>query len=218
MKCNNTKPLPYTRASWLLVLIIAVCFTTACNNAAREKREKDVDDFKAYVREHKDSADAYVDRQWAELEAEYNEKKVALEKDTAEMGEEFRAKYRESVNEWEEFKNDFTVRQQERAAVAEMDVLRAQLVITGVRNDFSDLSPASALQEYEHFVNTVKANKDAYTKEQWLVVNNSWKSLNGRKKEIEKDLPNGDGGKITKLQLEYTGIKAVNRPFAESES
>lgn len=97
-----------------------------------------------------------------------------------------------------------------------MDALRTSLTIDGVRTDYADLTAANIVAEYQHFVNTVSANKDIYTKEQWTIVNVTWKGLKGRNREIQKSISSGDGVKILKLQLQYTGIKALNRPEADN--
>lgn len=196
----------------MMCAAVALVFT-ACNND--EQLRKDTAELRDYVNNHRDSVEIYAETQWNNLEAEYNTKKAKL--DTSKMATEIRETYNETVRDWETFKADYAVKREEKVKLAEEDAFRATLVTQGVRPDYSDLSNTNILVAYEHFVTTVKANKDIYSKEQWLVVNNSWKALQGRKKEIDNNISTGDNGKITKLQMEYTAIKAVNRPFADSE-
>lgn len=215
------KPNTFTRLhsfKWFLFLesICVIVLVTSCGQQEKEKRQHDIDNFKAYVQAHKDSADYYAERKWDELNSEFEQKKAALDKEVEKMNEEMRASYNNTVNEWNSFKEEHRTKSEVRGKVAEMDRLRATLAIEGVRPDYTDLNAKDILREYEHFVNTVRTNKDAYTQEQWTVINVNYKALNGRKREIDNDIPDGDGGKITKLQLEYTGIKAVNRPFADN--
>jgi hypothetical protein len=132
------------------------------------------------------------------------------------MNESIKSSYYYAVRNWKDFQNQYIVKRSEEAKVGEMDTLRKSLALDGIRSDFTDLGSAQILEAYEHFVNTVNTNKDVYTREQWTVVNVSWKALNGRKRELEKDISAATGAKITKLQLEYTGIKALNRPLAEN--
>lgn len=214
MKRLSTTPnIKRTLGFFTLSATVALVFT-ACSND--EQLRKDTAEFRTYVSNHRDSAEAYVETQWDKLEAEYNEKKAKL--DTSKMATELRETYNETVHDWETFKTEYKTKQEEKAKIAETDAFRTTLTIQGVRPDYSDLSNTNILAEYEHFVNVVKTNKDTYTKEQWLVVNNSWKALQGRKKEIDNNISGSDNGKIMKLQVEYTAIKAVNRPFAENEA
>lgn len=200
--------------TWPLTLCAAATLVfTACSND--EQLRKDTAELRDYVNNHRDSVEIYADTQWDNLEAEYNTKKAKL--DTSKMATEIRETYNETARDWETFKADYAVKREEKLKLAEQDAFRATLAIQGVRPDFTDLSNTNILAEYEHFVTTVKANKDLYSKEQWLVVNNSWKALQGRKKEIDNNIASADNTKIAKLQLEYTAIKATNRPFADSE-
>lgn len=206
----------FEKAGFLLISIPVMLFT-ACNNDSKEKTQKDVEDFKAYVKERRDSVDRYVDIKWDELQNRFDERKTQLDKDTAKMGQEIRADYDKAVRDWESFKAEYTAKMEEKMKLSQMDAIRNALAIEGVRNDYTDLTGKNALQEYRHFVQTVDANKDNYTKEQWTAVNVNWKALNGRKREIAKDISSGDEAEIMKLQLKYTGIKALNRPTADNE-
>lgn len=214
MTSSNTTPTIKRIIGFVALSATAAIVFTACGND--EQARKDTADFRTYVSNHRDSAALYAETQWDKLEAEYNEKKAKL--DTTKLATELRETYRETEADWEAFKTEYKVKAEEKTKVAETDAFRTTLAIQGVRPDYTDLSNTNILAEYEHFVNVVKTNKDTYTKEQWLVVNNSWKALQGRKKEIDNNINAKDNGKIMKLQVEYTAIKAVNRPFAEGEA
>ncbi|MBS1596490.1 MAG: hypothetical protein JST90_19420 [Bacteroidetes bacterium] len=200
-----------------LGLIALVLTFSSCDNGAKAKRQKDMDDLKAYIQNQKDSIDQYADRKWDDMQASYEAKKAQLEQDTAKMDADMRAQYYQTVSDWEAYKADFERKAEEKKALAGMDAIRSQLAMDGMRSDFTDLTAANILPAYDHFVAVVDSNRDNYTKEQWTVVNVSWKALKGRKREIAKDINADLMGKITKKEIEYVGIKAVNRPFADSE-
>lgn len=214
---KSKKPNPASQVTWPLILIAAIALS-ACSHQAEEKRRQDVKDFEAYVDARRDSVENYLDRTWDDIEREYNEKRADLSKDSAEWAEDVKANYYEAERDWETFKANYRVKSEERNNVAKMDALRNTLVIGGVRSDYTDLTKDNIVRQYEHFVNTVRTNKDVYTKEEWTAININWKALNGRKREIDKDISGADNSRIMKLQVEYTGIKAVNRPFADSEN
>jgi len=217
---SKTKLNPVKVVTWPLMLCLAsTLFFTSCDN--NDQVKKDTEDFKTYVQNHKDSADMYMDEQWDKLEAEYNERKAKLEMDTAKMGQEVRSNYNEAVNNWEQFKADYTTRKQEKEnemAQADMEKLRVTLVTEDAKSDYTGLTATNIKNVYEHFVSTVKGNKDTYTKEQWTTINNTYKALNDAKQNLAKDITAADKKIIGELQLEYTAIKAVNRPFADTDA
>ena len=185
---------------------------TACDQNAQKK--KNIDNLQTYVRNHNDSLELYADTNWDSLDNEFRLKQAAID-DTAKLNEEMRQSYYKSLSDWNTFKTNYTIKKQEKGKLAQMDSLRKSLTLDGVRTDYADLTAANLLAEYEHFVNTVEANKDMYTKEQWTVINVTWKGLKGRNREIEKDVAAGDAAKILKLQIKYIAIKATNRPEAD---
>ena len=197
----------------LPLAILAVFIFSACDQNAQKR--KNVDALQTYVRNHNDSLELYADSDWDSLDNEFRLKQAAID-DTAKLNDEMRQSYYNSLRDWNTFKANYTIKKQEKGKLAQMDELRKSLTLYGVRTDYADLTAPNLLAEYEHFVNTVEANKDIYTKEQWTVINVTWKGLKGRNREIEKDVPAGDAAKILKLQIKYTAIKATNRPEADN--
>ena len=195
--------------------LFVISALTSCDN--KQERQQSLDDLKTYVRQHRDSVDMYATQTWDRVDSGFETRKAKLDKEVAKMDTSMQNDYNQTLADWQSFQNDYNRIQAEKEKLGAMDSLRSSLALSGVRPDFTDVTADNILQQYEHFVSVVKANKDAYTKQQWTVVNVSYKSLNGRKREIEKDLHKGDEAKIVKLQLEYTGIKAVNRPLADNE-
>jgi hypothetical protein len=204
-KCGHTR--------WLLLATLSTLIFSACNQNTQQ--QKNVDELQNYVRNHTDSIDQYADRDWDSLDNEFTLKQAAIN-DTARLNEAMRQSYYNSLNVWNTFKTNYTIKRKAKSELAQMDSLRKSLTLDGIRTDYADLTATDLLAEYQHFVNTVSSNKDNYTKPQWTVINVTWKALKGRNREIEKDVSARDGAKILKLQLEYTAIKAVNRPIADN--
>lgn len=199
---------------WVSTIIISSTILAACNNMNEKQDRTNLDDLKKYARDKKDSVDVYADRSWDELNASFEEKKAKLDKDTAKMNEELRAEYYQVVDQWENYRAEHEQKAAEKRKTTQMDDLRKSLVLDGVRVDYTDLTADKIETQYQHFVNTVEQNKDVYTKEQWQIINVNWQALNGRKRELEKDLSASVKGEIVKQQVKYTAIKALNRPEA----
>ncbi len=211
MKPGNSTP---RNVYYLVSAAILLAILAACNQRANPERQQKLDEFKTYVEERRDSADNYLDRTWDELNAEYEQRRMKL--DTSDMTDDMRHSYYSSVEDWNNFKGTFQTKWTEHARVKKMDALRSTLVINGVRPDYTDLPASRLIEQYEHFIATVDAHKDEYTADEWQVINVNYKALNGRKRELDSQINAPDGAKITKLQLQYTAIKAVNRPVAEN--
>jgi hypothetical protein len=199
-----------------LVLQVFCMFFVAvsCGQQGEQQRKKETEDFQAYVRSHIDSVDNYASNNWDSLQAEFDRKKAEVEKDTAKMTADVRDTYYESLRDWDTFKSEYGIKQDARNKLQQMDNLRKSLTMAGVRTDYTDLPASHIIAAYQYFVDAVRNNKDNFTKDQWTVINVSWKALNGRKRELEKDISAADNAKIVKLQLQYTAIKAMNRPEA----
>lgn len=196
-----------------------VAFTllfSSCNQQAQKERQQKLEELNAYVQERQDSVDNYLDRNWDELNTEFEQRRAELAKDTAQMDDNLRWSYYNAVSKWQNFQAAYNTKYEEHKRVKEMDALRATLALPGVRQDYTDLPASRLVEQYEHFVNIVEAHKDEYTADQWQVINVNYKALNGRKRELESQITAPIGGKITKEQLRYTAIKAVNRPIAEN--
>lgn len=205
-------------SSWLLLLqlILVVAVVSSCGNKAKAKRLKDLEELKVYVQTQKDSIDYSAERNWDKLNREFERRKAELENQLDQMDDKARETYNNAIRDWDNVQIEYSRNVHEREQVARMDTLRSTIVLNGVSPDYSDLSAKDLVKAYEHFVRTVKANKDVYTSEEWTVVNVNYKALNSRKREMEKEIPEGDSKKILQLQLEYTGIKVINRPIPDT--
>src|SRR5690606_15835834 len=74
------------------------------------------------------------------------------------------------------------------------------------------------LSVYETFVNTVDANKDSYSREDWDEIKLMYEAIDTRKNTVEKEgLTNEDNTKIAGLKLKFAPLYTVNRMGAKSE-
>jgi len=188
---------------------------SSCND--QSAHSKAINDLNCYVQQHRDSIDNYLTIGWQDLDTAYQAKKAAIAKDTPTMSQVLRDSLNLIEQKWQAYKMAYDKKAAERSQVASMDSIRKSLLLDGVRLDYGDLKADRIKDQYQHFVDVVKANQDNYTMPQWVVVNVSWKALNGRRKEIHKDITSADMSRIDKLRLQYTGIKVDSRPIAEDD-
>ena len=205
-----------------LALICALIFS-ACSDQANQRRQTSLDNMKAYVKVHKDSIDNYLDMSWDRIDQEFRQKKDVLENDMDKMNTEMKESYNSALRDWDSVKAEYADKLAERSRLAHVDKVRGNLYIkagagnTSHKLDFSDLNAGDMVAEYQNFVDVIRQYKDEYTTEDWTMVNKTWKDLNHRRKELKDSISVGDTKKIMKLRVDYTAIKAVNRPLAVSD-
>jgi hypothetical protein len=208
---------PKAFALLLMAGLLTAFFTfSACTDQGKENARKSLDDFKAYVKEHKDATVAYMDQEWDDMQMEFDRKKAELDKNMNKMDNEMKKSYEEALADWETFKADYQVKRSERNA----EKLRATIVPSDIHTDLSNVTSKNIAAVFEHFVNTVDNNKETYSKEEWVSINNYWKSLNDLAGKMDDDhkITREDSRKMDALRLKYGAIKVLNKPFAESEN
>lgn len=199
----------------IIALTVGSFAIVACSE--EKKAEKSYEDFKAYVSERRDSAEAYYDKDWETLESEYNEKRVKAEEKIGDWNDEMRAEYASLQSEWDSFREDYVNEKERRDNITKTDALLVDLFPTGINSDLSAVTAANLLEVHTHFVNYVEVHKDEMSREQWDRVELLWETLGTKKNEVEKDLKSADNLKIAELKIKYGAIKATNRPTAKME-
>jgi hypothetical protein len=69
----------------MIVITSATLLNTSCNNTEKEKRECDLQDFKAYVKEHRNATEQYAQDSWEDLNSGFEKKKAELGKQADKM-------------------------------------------------------------------------------------------------------------------------------------
>ena len=202
-----------------ILSIIVVAFSSvafvACSND--KKAEKNYDDFKMYVVEHRDSADRYYDKEWSALEAEYNQKRQQAEAKIDNWNDEMRAEYASLQSDWDSFKEDFESEKMRRDNLLKNESMEIDIFPTGVKSDMKAVNASNLLNVHVHFVDYVSTHKDDLSREQWDRVELLWEALGTRKNEVEKELKSSDNIKIAEQKVRFGAIKAANRPSAKLE-
>lgn len=199
--------------------IILLAFTGAAFTACSENKQADrkYEDFKEFVSERRDSVDRYFDREWAEMENEYNDKRMKAEEKMNEWPEETKAEFESLQNDWEQFRSEYEVEKNRRDMEQKTADMLKNVFPEGISNDMNNVTSSNLLAIHTHFVDYVSAHKDDLTREQWDRVEFLWEALGTKKNEVEKDLKTSDNLKIAEQKLRYGAIKAVNRPVAKAE-
>ena len=160
-----------------------------------------------------------LDEQWENIEREYEEKRAEVELHADKMESELKDSYHQTEAKWGEYKQKMQERQETRQKEKEAMLLRSSLTPAGIDADLGNVTAANIRSVYEHFFEVVENNKETYSKEQWVHINNYWQSLNDVKDRLDKtnSITKEDEKKIKGIKAKYAATKALNKPFATSE-
>jgi Skp family chaperone for outer membrane proteins len=195
------------------LIFSSLVFFTACDNA---NKEDDVayTEYRTYVVSVRDTSDRYFDRDWADLEREYNEKKAKADAKLEQMDEKAKAEYNQLEADWQNFKARYEERRKQRESEERLNTLRTSLVATPTDLTFASVPATDIRAAYDRFIETVRANRGDYTAADWNEVNQIFNALKARRKEINDDIPKDDRARITTLEVEYETTLAVMEPFS----
>lgn len=195
----------------IIALATAVFGITSCSE---KKTPQSFNEYRDYVTEHRNNPDAYKDRDWTEIELEYDEQRMKAERDMKDWSDEIKSEYASLQSDWESMKAEATA-ERERMNQGSSS-LYSNLLPQGINQDLTNVTAANILQVHENFVNYASANKDVMTREDWDQTELLWERLGTRKNELEKEISGSDNLKIAEQKVRYGAIKATNRPVAKA--
>lgn len=202
-------------------MIAAVAGMAACGGKDKgaEQSVKDLDIYVDSV--ERDNSNYYNDdNYWSSVDAKYEEKRQQIEAKSDQMDEKLKAEYAQLQTEYAALKEKYTAERAKAKAGNYRTVLRTALFGEGVIGDdmsFNFMTAANAKSVYENFVNTVSANKDAYSREDWDEIKVLYEAMDTRKNAIEKELSGSDNRSIAAEKIRFAAIKVTNRPGAKAE-
>jgi hypothetical protein len=210
----------------LIILLIAgvVSTQTSCTSAKRQEmsaaREEAFNDFKSYVANLENTVSNEADdaaEKWrlttANIESTYKEKENKLEQFTDSWSDERKGEIASLKTRYKNFREKQESERQARLAS------KAQASATssngGVAADYSTTNvntiPATGMRAaFEGFVDRIQANKDNYTKEDWLTIGTYYEALEARREVVEDELTDKDKIEIAKAKTQYAAIKGAS--------
>ncbi|MDP2174639.1 MAG: hypothetical protein Q8K70_01880 [Bacteroidota bacterium] len=191
---------------------------TACTN---QTKKTETQNFVSYVDSINQVDHTYTVENWESINNEYNQRIALLEQEIANMNEDEKAKLEESKAKYAALKTTYETKIAESNQANEIDSkyqLRNRLFGENVITEdlqFAFVNATNALNVFETFVNTVDANKDAYSRENWDEIKVLYEALNTRKNAIEKDLAGSDNRQIAVLKVKFASIYSIIRPMSK---
>ncbi|MES2691032.1 MAG: hypothetical protein V4658_11555 [Bacteroidota bacterium] len=218
---TTTTKLMRETPSWLFIPLLLISFFSLsyCTEKQQNKSENAVEEFKGYVNQQVSKADDAGEEKWEDVEKAYAEKKAKADAEAEKLEAGAKESYTKAVKDWEQYKEKAAARQEIKQAEKDARLLRASLMPAGINADLKNITGANIASVYEHFIEEVEKNKETYSKEQWININNYWQSLNDVKDKLDetKSISKKDNKTIRGIKAKYSATKALNKPFAESE-
>jgi len=209
----------------VLISCLGAAIFMACENKVHEEKTS-VNELVSYVDSVKKLDESTVSSNWARIESGYHAK--AMNADAAEKSEEEKKEVHQTKSEYNQFRSKYTSEPTQSEAVTESQAevvkpenrrsLRNVLFGEGQIGsdlDFKWVTAKNIRQVYEHFVSSVKANKDNFSREDWDEIKVLYEALDSRKNEVEKDLDSKDNLAIAKRKVEFATYKVIDRPAAK---
>jgi len=173
-------------------------------------------EFKNYVSTHSDSIENYYDREWKDMDKEYNDRKILAENSMDEWTVEMKAEFLELQSDWESFHEDHSAEKARRDEILKTDKIN-NVLPEGIDEGLSNVNGKNILEVYRHLVTYVEQHRKELTHEQWRQIELLWERLGKRLTHVKKNLSGSVMAAIDEQKIRYDVIKAMDKPVATME-
>lgn len=205
--------------------VLALGFTS-CKGEKEKEAEKTVESYVVYVDSLENLAPEDAKANWQSIEATYELKNNQAETALLDLkkSEEARVKLEASRTKYAALQAQIQAEIQAQTQ-AQMPNSKQQMRNAlfgegkiGEDMNFSWVNKDNILNVYQQFVNTVQANKDSYSREDWDEIKLMYEALDSRKNTVEKEgLTSSDNNKIAGLKLKFAPMYSLNRMGAKTD-
>ncbi|MFH6768842.1 hypothetical protein V8G56_08850 [Gaetbulibacter aquiaggeris] len=159
---------------------------------------------------------------WNNIENGYSTYKFTANENLKELkdNETLKNEVENSTLKFEEYKTQLAEKEYQDILVQKNN-FRISLLGQNYANDdmkFEWINKDNILSVYQNFVDTVEANKDNYSREDWDEIKLLYEAIDTRKNTVENEgLTSADNHKIAGLKLKFAPMYTFNRMGAKSE-
>ena len=198
---------------------LALLFTS-CKDGRNDVAKQNVEEYKSYVDSISNLDYAEANTNWERIENEYeNHRSMAtVNIEDIEDKENLREDIDEATIKYEKYKAELQAERVKETKNTFRKNLLGPNYTSSADASYSWINKDNILSVYENFVNTVEANKDSYSREDWDEIKLMYEAIDTRKNTVEKEgLSTEDNTKIAGLKLKFAPMYTVNRMGAKSE-
>lgn len=208
-------------------ITLAICALgfafTSCKNDKMKMAKDHVESYVSYVDSVAHLNLTNANSHWENIEStSYEHKELAMANiDVIKTDNTLRADVDDASVRFETFKKKVIAERNLKATVEYNNNLRIALLGKNHINDdmnFEWINKDNILGVYQNFVDTVEANKDDYSREDWDEIKLLYEAIDNRKNTVENEgLTSADNIKIAGLKLKFAPMYTLNRMGAKSE-
>jgi hypothetical protein len=198
-------------------------FLASCDNDHKNDTA-DTDNYNKFVtriegeRNQWDTDTAY----WTKVDSEYTPMRTEMDAEYEKADENRKKEIDDIRARYDKVKSDYMAASEERMAKSKRmnreTELRTMIFGAETSADLSNVNGTNIRSYYEKLVNTVKANKESYTPDDWDAIKAWYEKLDAMKNQFEgKDLSTKDNLAIAKLKVEYDAIAKTGRVDSKIE-
>lgn len=205
-----------------IVLCTIGLLFASCTDEKTQKAKEKVKVYSNYVDSISNLDLAEANSIWKNIENGHNDHKstalATLEdlKDNEGLNEDIA----DATLKFEEYKILLAEKQRQDVLI-QKDNFRLSLLGKNYTNGdmkFEWINKNNILSIYQNFVDTVMANKDNYSREDWDEIKLLYEAIDTRKNSVENEgLTSADNRKIASLKLKFAPIYTLNRIGAKSK-
>ena len=204
-----------------IALFAATMLFTSCKDEKREQAVKNVEQFTTYVDSISKLDMAEAKSNWVAIENDYTTYKATADENLNEVSEnetlkndvndatvkfdEYKAKLAEKEKQELDAKNNFMI------SLLGKDYINDDMKFEWINKD-------NILSVYQNFVDTVSANSESYSREDWDKIKLIYEAIDTRKNTVENEgLTSKDNLAIAGLKLKFAPMYELNRIGSKSE-
>ena len=215
---KTMKTIKFTIALFALSLLF-----TSCKDEKRENATENVEEYSSYVDSISKLSLTDASLNWGKIEKGYITFKTTADEDVKDLkdSEALKIEIDESTLKFEAYKVEVVAEKQQQDMAVSKNTLRTSLLGKSYGSGdmkFEWINKDNILSVYQNFVDTVQANKDNYSREDWDEIKLLYEAIDTRKNTVEKEgLTGSDNRKIAGLKVKFAPMYTLNRMGAKSE-
>ena len=204
------------------IAVFAIAMTS-CKNEKQELAQNSVDSYEKYVDSvsNIDKNEAAIN--WVAIQSYHDKAKMTAESSLAdaEDKEALQMNVDNSSTKYEEYKVEVIAEKERTEAENTKIILHKSFFGEKYVNDdmkFNWVNKDNILNVYDNFYNSIKQNKDSYSREDWDEIKLTYEALDTRKNTVEKEgISTSDNLKIAAIKVKFSSMYTVNRMGSKPE-